>query len=125
MNSTNVPSKRDNPAVIIGKTIPTDKELEMPPKTAKWGVSEKEVRSAEQEGEIVISQVGKSKIREDGTLEMQDGKTISMVNPKAYQVLMADRKKKEVMKEEASRKKEVMKEEASRKKEVQSGIEIG
>lgn len=114
MNSTNVPSKRDNPAVVVGQTIPTDKELEMPPKTAKWGVSEKEVRRAEQEGEIVISQVGESKIREDGTLEMQDGKTISMVNPKAYQALMAARKQKAEMKAKASR-----------KKEVQSGIEIG
>lgn len=114
MNSTNVPSKKDNPAVVVGQTIPTDKGLEMPPKTAKWGVSEKEVKKAEREGEIVISQVGESQVREDGILEMKDGSTISMVNPKAYQALMATRRQKAEMKAKANK-----------KKEVQSGMEIG
>ena len=114
MNSTNVPSNKDNPAVVVGQTIPTDKGLEMPPKTAKWGVSEKEVKIAEQEGEIVISQVEESKVREDGILEKKDGTTISMVNPKAYQALMAAKKQKVEMKTKANR-----------KKEVQSGMEIG
>lgn len=114
MNSTNVPSNRDNPAVVVGQSIPTDKGLEMPPKTAKWGVSEKEVKEAERQGEIVISQVEESKVREDGMLEKKDGTTISMVNPKAYQALMAAKKQKAEMKAKANR-----------KKEVQSGMEIG
>ncbi len=121
MNSTNVPSNRDNPAVVVGQSIPTDKGLEMPPKTAKWGVSEKEVKEAENQNEIVISQVGDAKLNEDGTLvredgmlEKKDGTTISMVNPKAYQALMAAKKQKAEMKAKANR-----------KKEVQSGMEIG
>ena len=114
MKSTNVPSKKDNPAVVVGQTIPTDKGLEMPPKTAKWGVSEKEVKEAEIQGEIVISQVGESKVREDGTLEMQDGTIISMVNPKAYQALM-----------NVKRQKAEMKQKANKKGKAQVGMEIG
>lgn len=114
MKSTNVPSKNDNPAVVVGQTIPTEKGLEMPPKTAKWGVSEKEVKVAEMQGEIVISQVGESKVREDGTLEMQDGTTISMVNPKAYQALMAVKQQKAEMQEKANK-----------KSKAQVGMEIG
>lgn len=114
MKSTNVPSKNDNPAVVVGQTIPTEKGLEMPPKTAKWGVSEKEVKVAEMQGEIVISQVGESKVREDGTLEMQDGTTISMVNPKAYQALMT-----------VKRQKAEMQEKANKKGKAQVGMEIG
>lgn len=114
MKSTNVPSKNDNPAVVVGQTIPTEKGLEMPPKTAKWGVSEKEVKVAEMQGEIVISQVGESKVRKDGTLEMQDGTTISMVNPKAYQALMT-----------VKRQKAEMQEKANKKGKAQVGMEIG
>ncbi len=114
MKSTNVPSKKDNPAVVVGQTIPTDKGLEMPPKTAKWGVSEKEVKEAEIQGEIVISQVGESKVREDGTLEMKDGTIISMVNPKAYQALM-----------NVKRQKAEMKQKANKKGKAQVGMEIG
>lgn len=114
MNSTSVPSKKDNPAVVVGQTIPTDKGLEMPPKTAKWGISEKEVKEAEIQGEIIISQVEESKVREDSKLEMKDGTTISMVNPKAYQALMAVKKQKAEMKAKASQ-----------KGKVQSGMEIG
>lgn len=114
MKSTNVPSKQNNPAVVVGQTIPTDKGLEMPPKTAKWGISQKEVKEAEIQGEVIISQVEESKVREDGILEMKDGTTISMVNPKAYQALMATRRQKAEMKAKANK-----------KKEVQSGMEIG
>ena len=104
MNSTNVPSKEDNPAVVVGQTIPTDKGLEMPPKTAKWGVSEKEVKEADIQGEVVISQAEESRVRKDGMLEKKDGTTISMANPKAYQALMAVRKQKAEMKEKAKQK---------------------
>lgn len=141
MNSTNVPSNKDNPAVVVGQSIPTDKGLEMPPKTAKWGVSEKEVKEAEKQGEIVISQVEESKVREDGMLEKKDGTTISMVNPKAYQALKAIAKQKEEMAKKAAEKKngititsidprtvKVMQDYANKKedeKKVQSGMEIG
>lgn len=112
MNSTSVPSNQDNPAIVVGQTIPTDKGLEMPPKTARWGVSEKEVKKADKQGEIVISQVGGSKVKENGTLEMDDGKIMNMANPKAYQILLANKRQKAEMKEKANKK-------------VQSGIEIG
>ena len=105
MNSTNVPSNRDNPAVVVGQTIPTDKGLEMPPKTAKWGLSREDVRKQD----VVISPVEKSKVREDGKLEKEDGTTISMRNPKAYQTLLNAKNQKAQMKEEKN----------------QSGIEIG
>lgn len=103
MKSTNVPSKKDNPAAVVGQTIPTDKGLEIPPKTAKRGVSEKEVKKAEQQGEIVISQAASSVLREDGTLKLEDGTIIAMVNPKAYQTLMAAKKQKAAMKENANK----------------------
>lgn len=115
MNSTNVPSNRDNPTIVVGQTIPTEKGLEMPPKTAKWGVSEKEVKEAENQNEIVISQVGDAKLNEDGTLAMADGTNIKMVNPKAYQVLLANKKQKVEMKNKV----------ATKKGKVQSGMEIG
>lgn len=102
MSSTTVHSNKkkereSNPAPVCGQTIPTNNKLEMPPKAAKWGVSEKEVIKSGELGEIVFSQVENSKVNEDGTLEMQDGTTIVMVNPKVYQALLAVKKNREEM----------------------------
>ena len=110
MSSTNVHSsqneysKESNPAPVCGQAIPTNEKLEMPPKTAKCGVSEKEVIKAEELGEIVFSQVEKSKVNADGTLEMQDGTTIVMVNPKVYQALLAVKRNREAMQHKAESK---------------------
>ncbi len=65
----------------------------MPPKLLNGEFLKRSKRSRKQ-GEIVISQVEESKVREDGMLEKKDGTTISMVNPKAYQALMAAKKAK-------------------------------
>lgn len=108
MSSTTVhSSKKDkkeinNPAPVCGQTIPTNTKIEIPPKTAKWGVSEKEVIKSEELGEIVFSQVGNSKVNADGTLEMQDGTTMVMVNPKVYQALLTVKKNREEMQEKAA-----------------------
>lgn len=110
MSSTTVHSKQkndqkvNNPAPVCGQTIPTDKALEIPPKTAKWGVAEKEVIKSEELGEIVFSEVEKSKVNADGTLEMQDGTSIVMVNPKVYQALLSVKKTREEMKLKAEEK---------------------
>lgn len=110
MSSTTVHSKQkndkevNNPAPVCGQTIPTDKTLEMPPETAKWGVSEKEVIKSEELGELVFSQVEPSKVNADGTLEMKDGTTIVMVNPKVYQALLSVKKTREEMKQKAESK---------------------
>lgn len=110
MSSTTVHSNKkdkqeiNNPAPVCGQTIPTDKKIEIPPKTAKWGVSEKEVIKSEELGEIVFSPVGNSRVKEDGTLEMQDGTTMVMVNPKVYQALLKVKKNREEMKEKAEAK---------------------
>ena len=110
MSSTTVHSKKENdqkvnnPAPVCGQTIPTNKTLEVPPKTAKWGISEKEVIKSEELGEIVFSQVENSKVNADGTLEMQDGTTIVMVNPKVYQALLSVKKTREEMRQKAEAK---------------------
>ncbi len=104
MNSTNVPSREDNPTIVVGQTIPTDKGLEMPPKTAKWGVSEKEVKESDRQGEIVISQVGNGELQKDGTLKRADGTSAKMVNPNAYQAVVNAKKQKEEMRQEADKK---------------------
>ena len=88
MSSTIVHSKqKNNPVPVFGQIIPTDRTVEIPPKTAKWGVSEKEVIKSEELGEIVFSPVGNSRVKEDGTLEMQDGTIIPMANPEAYKII--------------------------------------
>ena len=105
MSSTIVHSKqKNNPVPVFGQIIPTDRTVEIPPKTAKWGVSEKEVIKSEELGEIVFSPVGNSRVKEDGTLEMQDGTTMVMVNPKVYQALLKVKKNREEMKEKAEAK---------------------
>lgn len=105
MSSTTVHSKqKNNPAPVCGQTIPTNKTLEVPPKTAKWGISEKEVIKSEELGELVFSQVETSKVNEDGTLEMKDGTTMVMVNPKVYQALLSVKKTREEMKLKAEAK---------------------
>lgn len=111
MSSTTVHSKQkndqevNNPAPACGQPRPTtDKTLEMPPKTAKWGISEEEVRKSEELGEIVISKAGESKVNADGTLEKQDGTTIVMVNPKVYQALLSVKKTREEMELKAEEK---------------------
>ena len=104
MNNTNVYSdnqEKENIAPACSQVVPTEKNLEFPPNkdkynTHNYGVSYDQAK----EGEIEF-QTGNSRVNEDGTLELQNGTTIAMVNPKAYQVIANYMRQQKEMKEKA------------------------
>ena len=71
MDSTNVNSERDNEVCAAAQIIPTQKEVEIPPKKAKTGPSILEVA---QEPGIEI-QANDCIMTKDGMLYASDGKT--------------------------------------------------
>lgn len=70
MNSTNVPSNKtkNSPAPFCARMIPKDNELELPPKDAKRGISEIEVKQAIENGDYVIAEVGNGYVNENNQL---------------------------------------------------------
>lgn len=74
MSRTNVHSDNENNIICAGaQVIPTDREVEIPPKSAKMGPSTLDVKFGE-EMEIVA---GKSELREDGTLVNRSGEVLA------------------------------------------------
>lgn len=93
MNSTNVPSKKENKIRITGSAIyVTDKALEIPKDAIRV---DKAIVFGENESMEIP--VGEAKLNENGTLELQNGTIITMVNPKVYQTLKANKERKEKM----------------------------
>ncbi len=106
MSSTNVHSNnKDNVSVVAGSVfVATENTLEVPPK-GKGQVYEV-ISSRIEEGNMEIP-VGNAKLQENGTLQMENGTTIVMVNPRVWQELLNAKKQREEM---------------GRKAKVQSGM---
>lgn len=124
MNSTNVPSNANskekqeinNPSLYSGQTRSDENgNMEMPPKAASTGISRNAIKVAEGKGEILTIPVGNCKVKENNTMELEDGTTKTMKNKSAYKNIMNDRNNKQVMKEKAKQK----------NSRAQAGIEIG
>lgn len=93
MSSTNVHSEENNIQIVCGQAIPTENEMEIPPKSAGRGPSILDVR----QGDIMEIPVGESELREDGSLVATNGTTVAKFDDKAYKRIVAkhaDRKEK-------------------------------
>ncbi len=105
MSSTTVHSNnKDNGSVAGSVFVATENTLEIPPE-GKGQVYEV-ISSRIEEGNMEIP-VGNAKLQENGTLQMENGTTIVMVNPRVWQELLNAKKQREEM---------------GRKAKVQSGM---
>ena len=80
MSSTNVHSEENNIQIVGGQVIPTEKEMEIPPKSAGKGPSTLDVML----GSIMEIAVSDSKLYEDGRLVATNGTTVVKFDDKAY-----------------------------------------
>lgn len=85
MSSTNVHSEQNNIQIVGGQVIPTEKEMEIPPKSAGKGPSTLDVM----QGDIMEIAVGDSKLYEDGRLVATNGTTVAKFDDKAYKRIVA------------------------------------
>ena len=85
MSSTNVHSEQNNIQIVGGQTIPTEKGIEMPPKSAEKGPSTLDVR----QGDIMEIPVGDSILREDGKLVTREGMQVAQFDDKAYKRIVS------------------------------------
>lgn len=124
MKSTNVPSNSNlrekqevsNPSLFSGQTRSDENgNMEMPPKAASTGISEKAIKIAEAKGEILVVQVGNCKVNENNTMELENGTTKPMKNPNAYKNIVKDNRERKDMKDKAKQK----------DAKAQAGMEIG
>ena len=98
MNSTNVPSNKtkNNPAPFCARMIPKGNELELPPKDAKRGISEIEVRQSIENGEHVIAEVGNSRVYENNQLvSMDSNEVIGNMQEGAYNRIEEEKRKRD------------------------------
>ena len=94
MSSTNVHSEQNNIQIVGGQVIPTENEMEIPPKSAGKGPSIMDVV----QGDTMEIAVGDSKLYEDGRLVAVNGATIAKFDDKAYKRITAkyaDREEKQ------------------------------
>lgn len=122
MKSTNVPSnskenqKVNNPSLYSGQTRSDENgNMEMPPKAASTGISRNAIKIAEAKGEVIEIPAGNCKIKENNTMELENGTIKTMKDANAYKNIVADRKEKQAMKEKARQK----------NNKEQAGVEIG
>ena len=122
MNSTNVPSnskenqESNNPSLFSGQTIANNEgKIEMPPKAASTGISEKAIKIAEAKGEVLEIPVGNCKVNENNTMELENGNIKTMKKANAYNTITTHRTERKEMQEKARQK-------SSR---AQAGMEIG
>lgn len=122
MKSTNVPSNSkenqevNNPSLYSGQTRSDENgNMEMPPKAASTGISRNAIKVAEAKGEVIDIPVGNCKIKENNTMELENGTIKTMKDANAYKNIVADRKEKQAMKEKARQK----------NNREQAGVEIG
>ena len=97
MSSTNVHSEKQTKIKNIycagAQIIPTEKELEIPPKNAKEGPSISGTKlEIEQGGGMEITAIY-SELNRDGKLIAKDGTTVAMFDPKAFSIIEATHKK--------------------------------
>ena len=89
MSSTNVHSNSGNTYCAGAQMIPTEREVEIPPKNAHKGPSSREVKL----GEGMEILVENSILHEDGKLTTINGKTlITTFPPKAYSAIKANKR---------------------------------
>lgn len=122
MKSTNAPSNSkenqevNNPSLYSGQTRSDENgNMEMPPKAASTGISRNAIKVAEAKGEVIDIPVGNCKIKENNTMELENGTIKTMKDANAYKNIVADRKEKQAMKEKARQK----------NNREQAGVEIG
>lgn len=122
MKSTNVPSNSkenqevNNPSLYSGQTRSDENgNMEMPPKAASTGISRNAIKIAEAKGEVIEIPAGNCKIKENNTMELENGTIKTMKDANAYKNIVADRKEKQAMKEKARQK----------NNREQAGVEIG
>lgn len=124
MKSTNVPSNSNlrekqevsNPSLFSGQTRSDENgNMEMPPKAASTGISEKAIKIAEAKGEILVVQAGNCRVNENNTMELENGTTKPMKNPNAYKNIVRDNRERKDMKDKAKQK----------NAKAQAGMEIG
>ena len=86
MSSTNVHSEQEsNLQIVGGQVIPTEKEIEIPPKSAGRGPSILDVK----QGEAMEISVGVSELYRDGRLVARDGMEVAKFDAKAFNVIAA------------------------------------
>lgn len=91
MSSTNVHSNSKNTYCAGAQMIPTEMEVEIPPKNAHRGPSSLDVRL----GAGMEIPVEDSTLHKDGKLTTRNGETvIAKFSPKAYNAIKANRDKK-------------------------------
>lgn len=107
MSSTNVHSEKENNMYCAGaQMIATDREVEIPPQTAKLGPTRYEVKL----GEGMEIPVGNSELHRDGKLVSKDGTTVAKFDKNAFARIQAkqqreeSRKKGEILEEKYGRK---------------------
>ncbi len=97
MSSTTVHSKNQNEnhttSVAGSAFVATEKTLEIPPKGQVYEVISNYV---EEQGNIEIP-VGNAKLQENGILQMENGANVAMANPKAYQAIVENKRRREEM----------------------------
>lgn len=92
MSSTNVHSEENFNIYCAGaQIIPTEKELEIPPKNAKRGPSSLSVELGEDVMEILAEN---SKMNERGELKLQDGTVVAKFDTKAFGKIKASEEKR-------------------------------
>lgn len=90
MSSTNVHSENDNNMYCAGaQMIPTDRDVEIPPQTAKLGPTRYEVK-VEEGIEIPVIE---SELQKDGKLVTKDGTVVIKFNKKAFDTIAAKHEK--------------------------------
>ena len=85
MSSTNVHSEQNNIQIVGGYTIPTENEMEMPPKSAGRGPSTLDVR----QGDTMEITVEDSVLHKDGKLVATTGKSVAKFDEKAFKMIAA------------------------------------
>lgn len=104
MNSTSVPSnyRQNKRTTSVAGSIfkPTEKTLEIPPQKQVYEVIPSYI---EEQGNMEIP-TGNAKVYENGILEMENGTTKKMANPKAFQNIKAEEQRKAEMKAKVARK---------------------
>lgn len=86
MSSTNVHSEQENNIFCAGaQIVPTEREVEIPPKSAKRGPSRLDVML----GEGMEISVGESELHKNGQLVAKDGAEVAKFDAKAFSIIVA------------------------------------
>ncbi len=103
MNTTNIPSnnRQTKRTTSVAGSIfrPTERTLEVPPQKQVYEIIPSYI---EEQGNMEIP-TGNAKVYENGILEMENGTTKKMENPRAYQNMKVQKQRKAEMRAKAAR----------------------